>query len=127
MTNFFSTIIPKIIILLPIPLFFAYRMSIKINVRKKILISGALFMILGLTVPWIATFVSANGLAAGMTGDGPKCVTGAATFFYFGYLINLPGIPLFGLLFYILGKDDPITQLRQDENEETMNKKKNAT
>jgi hypothetical protein len=39
----------------------------------------------------------------------------------------LPGIPLFGLLFYILGKDDPITQLRQDENEETMNKKKNAT
>ncbi len=112
MTNFLSTILPLIIILLPIPLFFAYRLSIRTNVRKKIMISGALFMLLGLIVPWIATFVSANGLAAGMTGDGPKCVTGAATFFYFGYLINLPGIPLFGLLFYILGKDDKQLPIR---------------
>ncbi len=112
MTNFLSTILPLIIILLPIPLFFAYRLSIRPNVRKKIMISGALFMLLGLIVPWIATFVSANGLAAGMTGDGPKCVTGAATFFYFGYLINLPGIPLFGLLFYILGKDDKQLPIR---------------
>ena len=95
MTHFLSIILPSIIIMLPIVLFFAYRMYINTNVRKKILISGAIFMVLGLIVPWIAAFVSSYGLTAGLPGNGPKCVNGVMVFIFYGYLINVPGIPLF--------------------------------
>ena len=62
-------------------------------------------MLLGVILPWIAMFVSANRLAAGMPDDSPKCVSGAAAFWFLGYLINLIGIPLIGFIFYIFAKE----------------------
>ena len=100
-----SIIIPTILILIPIIGFIIYRFRIKWGVRPKIIISGMIAIVLGLILPWIATFVSAYGLAAGMPDDSPKCLTGAATFWFFGYVINLIGIPLIGLIFYILAKE----------------------
>ncbi len=100
-----SIIIPTILILSPILGFIIYRFRIKKRIRPKIIISGLIAIVLGLILPWIATFVSAHGLAAGIPNDTSKCVTGAATFLFFGYVINLVGIPLIGLIFYILSKE----------------------
>lgn len=100
-----SIIIPTLLILIPIVGFIIYRFRITKRIRPKFIISGLIAIILGLILPWIATFISAHGLATGMPDDAPKCVTGAATFWFFGYVINLIGIPLIGLIFYILAKE----------------------
>lgn len=100
-----SIIIPIILILLPIIGFIIYRLGMKSRIRRKIIISGLIALVLGLILPWVAMFVSAHGLAVGMPDNSPKCVTGATTFWFFGYIINLIGIPLFGLIFYILAKE----------------------
>lgn len=92
--------------LTPIIGFIIYRFRIKQRIRPKIIITGLIAIVLGLIFPWIATLVSANGLAAGM----PKCVTGATTFLFFGYVINLIGIPLIGLIFYILAVEPDSTK-----------------
>ncbi len=97
-----SIIIPTILMLTPIIGFIIYRFRIKQRIRPKIIISGLIAVVLGLIFPWIATFVSANGLAAGMPEETTKCVTGATTFLFLGYVINLIGIPLIGLIFYML-------------------------
>ena len=100
MITFLAFTLPTLIILLPIIMFSIYRLTIKTKIRRKIIVSSILFLLLGLIVPWIATFVSANGLASGIPDDQPKCVTGAAMFFFYGYLINLIGIPFFAVIFY---------------------------
>ena len=107
-----SIIIPTFIILIPIIGFIIYRFRIKSRIRRKILISGLIGIALGLILPWIATFVSANGLAAGMPDNTPKCVTGATIFLFFGYLINLIGIPLIGLLFYFLATEPALNKTK---------------
>jgi hypothetical protein len=105
MTTLHSLILPSFIDLLPIILFSIYRIFIKTKIRRKILISGIILFFIGLIVPWIATFVSAIGLASEMP-QGPKCVTGAAIFFFFGYIVNLIGIPFLGIIFYLTGKNE---------------------
>ena len=94
-----SLILPTIIILLPCILFVLLRLIIKTNILLKILIAGVLLFILGLFVPWIALGISVQGLMIGMPQGG--CVTGASVFYFFGYIINLLGIPILGLIFFI--------------------------
>ena len=56
--------------------------------------------LVGLIVPIVATFLSARGLAYKFEPDDPKCVTGAGVFIFFGYLINLIGIPVAGIALF---------------------------
>ena len=95
-------ILPTIIILLPCISYVIFRLIIKTKIILKILIAGVLFLLLGLLVPWIAMFISAKGLMMGMPHGG--CVTGAAIFYFFGSVVNLIGIPVLGLIFFILEK-----------------------
>lgn len=104
MTTFYSLILPFLIIVLPCTLFTIYRLNIKTNIRQKVLIVGIVLFLFGLIVPWIATDVSIKGLLMALKGSNSKCVTGAAVFLYFGYMINLIGIPFLGFIFYISGK-----------------------
>ncbi|MBD8489696.1 hypothetical protein IFO69_13145 [Echinicola sp. CAU 1574] len=103
MKTLLSIILPTIIILTPILVFFVYRFNIKENIRQKILISGALLFLFGLLVPRLATFVSLYRLGPG-TDENTRCAIGATVFFYFGYLINLAGIPILSTIFYFTGK-----------------------
>lgn len=121
-----STLLPAIIISLPIILYSAYSLSVKSKFKRKVLISGLVFLFIGLAVPWISTFVSANGLVkelhcvwtpaygAGtatdeliskMADDRTKYISGATVFLFYGYLINLIGIPFLGFIFYKTGKE----------------------
>ena len=54
---------------------------------------------LGLVVPILATYLSVKGLMYNFGPDDPKCVTGAGVFLVSGYLINLIGVPITGVLF----------------------------
>lgn len=56
--------------------------------------------LVGLIVPIVATFLSARGLAYNFGPNDPKCVTGAAVFIFFGYLINLIGVPIAGIVLF---------------------------
>jgi hypothetical protein len=56
--------------------------------------------LVGLIVPVVATFLSAPGLAYNFGPDDPKCVTGAAVFIFFGYLVNLIGVPIAGIVLF---------------------------
>jgi uncharacterized membrane protein (DUF441 family) len=57
-------------------------------------------LLIGLVVPIFATYLSARGLAYNFGPDDPKCVTGAAAFIFFGYLINLIGVPITGIVLF---------------------------
>ncbi|MBP1677387.1 MAG: hypothetical protein H6Q20_1946 [Bacteroidetes bacterium] len=102
MRLFLSLILPTIIILLPCILFVVFRLIIKTKILVNILIAGVLLFIVGFFVPWIALGISIKGLMMGMPEGG--CVTGATVFCFFGYAINLIGIPMLGLIFFILEK-----------------------
>jgi hypothetical protein len=113
-----SRLIPAIIILLPIVLFSIHGLSAQLKTRRQVLISGLIFLSIGLVVPWIASSVSAYGLyaelpdiwlpargsgnrlAEKMLDDRSEYVSKAMFFFYYGYLINLLGIPFLGVIFY---------------------------
>ncbi len=116
-----SIVLPAIVVLLPAVLYTIYCRSIESNRRRKILISGITFLIIGIVVPWIATIISAHGLYKELpaiwiparSGSDYSCeffekimigrkdyVSKAVYFFYAGYLINAAGIPLLGCFFY---------------------------
>jgi len=118
-----TIVLPTIIILLPIILFSFYGLSIKSKIGRKLLISGFVFFLIGLVVPWIATIVSAYGFELRLSdewiparGSGSanaeeilhersKLVIRKNIFLFYGYLINLIGIPFLGLIFYLEGKE----------------------
>lgn len=56
--------------------------------------------LLGLVVPILATYFSAQGLMYNFGPDEPKCVIGAGVFLFFGYLSNLVGLPIVGIAFF---------------------------
>lgn len=133
-----SIVLPAIIVLLPIFLF--YRMSIKIKIKRKVLISGLLFLLLGLAVPWIALYISAFGLDKELPeiwlparGSGQdelldkiwdersQYMSKALFFLYFGYLINLIGIPFLVLIFYLKGKKKETNFLSSEQNKHQKN------
>jgi len=93
-------IIPTLIILTPLTIL------ILIGRRKKRIDRfdfGAAIIgcfLVGLIVPVVATFLSARGLAYNFGPDDPKCFTGAAVFIFFGYLLNLIGVPLVGIALF---------------------------
>ena len=53
-----------------------------------------------LIVPVVATFLSTRVLAYNFRSDDPKCVTGAAVFIFFRYLIALIGVPIAGIVLF---------------------------
>ena len=100
MSTLLSMILPTIIILLPCVLYVIFRLIIKNRIIPKTIIAGILLFILGLVAPWIAMGVSIKGLRMAMPDGG--CYTGASIFYFFGYIVNLFGIPLLGLIFVVL-------------------------
>jgi len=102
MITFMSLIFPTIIILLPCVLYVIFRLVIKNGIILKTIIAGILLFILGLLVPWMAMEVSIKGLRMAMPNGG--CYTGASIFYFFGYIVNLFGIPLLGMIFVVLEK-----------------------
>jgi hypothetical protein len=120
-----SIILPAIIVLLPVVLLSIYRLSNKSKTKRQVVISGLLFLLLGLAVPWIATYISVVGLdkelpevwlpARGggqdelldkLLDERSKYVSKALFFLYYGYLINLIGIPCLELIFYFKRKKE---------------------
>ena len=96
----FGLFIPTILILAPLVLLLWVA-------RRKPGISRADFgvawlacFLAGLVAPIVATFLSARGLMYDFGQGAPKCVTGAAAFLIYGYLINLTGIPLAGIIYF---------------------------
>jgi hypothetical protein len=99
MTTFLGLILPLLILIIPIGLLiFVSRLKKIESAEFGMTILGC--FILGLIVPIVSTFVSANGLAYGHTGDEPICVTGASVFFMLGYMINLIGVPIAGIALF---------------------------
>ena len=47
---------------------------------------------LGCASSWLALLVCANGLAAGMPAEGPKCVIGAAIFLFVGLAFTVAAV-----------------------------------
>jgi len=99
-----SLVIPTLVIFAPLIIL------ILVGSRKgKIQRIGFWFIIagcflLGLIAPIVATFISARALMAGFEPGEPKCITGVAVFLFFGYAINLIGIPVAGLALSLLRK-----------------------
>lgn len=81
--------------------------------KLDITYTGVLLFCAGLIVPWIALAISVRGLLMGMPNGG--CVTGAGVFLFFGYVINLVGIPFLWLLFCLL-KINNIKELKKEQN-----------
>jgi uncharacterized BrkB/YihY/UPF0761 family membrane protein len=100
MTSLLAITIPSVIILVPIVilgLIGIWRRRLK-RIGFVLGILGC--FLLGLIAPVLATAISAHGLMYNFSPDEPKCVTGAATFLFFGYLMNLIGIPLLGIVLF---------------------------
>jgi hypothetical protein len=96
-----TLIFPLIIISLPLICFSNYKSKIKINKRKKILIGGLLTLLIGITTPLIATFVSVYGIGYDSPNSEPVCATGAGVFFFFGNILTFIGTPILGLIYYL--------------------------
>jgi hypothetical protein len=97
-------IIPTLVVLSPfiVLLLIAWK---KKNMRKPIFVIGLISsFLLGLIVPIIATFLSTKGLAYNFGPDDPRCLTGATVFVFFGYLINLVGLPISILALSLSGR-----------------------
>ncbi|MBT1705827.1 hypothetical protein [Chryseosolibacter indicus] len=93
-------IIPTITILTPLIILISIgRRKNKID-RVNFVVAILGCFLLGLVVPIVATFLSAQGLVYSFEADSPKCVTGAAVFIFFGYLVNLIGVPLAGIALF---------------------------
>ena len=99
MRTFLALILPFIILLIPIGLLTFVSIKWRMNRLAFGLIAFGCFA-LGLVVPIVSTFVSANGLSYGYTGTKPLCVTGAAFFFMLGHVINLIGIPIASIILF---------------------------
>ena len=57
--------------------------------------------LLGFVVPILATYLSLKGLMYNFGPDEPKCVIGAGVFLFFGYLINIIGLPITGTTLFL--------------------------
>lgn len=93
-------VIPTLIILAPLAflLWIGRRKSRVSRTDFGVAVLGC--FLAGLVVPIAATFLSASGLMYNMGPDAPKCVTGAAAFLFYGYLINLIGVPMAGIIYF---------------------------
>lgn len=80
-------------------MFVVIRPKIKTDIIRDIVVAGILLLLLGLLVSRIAMYISIKGILPEM--PNVKCDMGAVVFCFFGYLVNLVGIPVLGLIFYI--------------------------
>lgn len=93
-------VIPTLMILAPLALL------LRIGQRKSRVSRtdfGVAFLgcfLAGLVVPIAATFLSARGLMYNLDPEATKCVTGAAAFLFYGYPVNLIGVPLAGIIYF---------------------------
>lgn len=93
-------ILPLLLILLPVALLILVRLRCR-GIKKGefgLAIFGCL--ILGLIVPILATMIGSYGLLYGITSSRPTCITGVAAYFFFGYLINIVGVPVAGVVLF---------------------------
>jgi len=104
MNQFYTSTLPTLINFLPLAMFATFRIIIKKRIRQKVVISGIIFLILGILAPFISTIICANGMAANIPVGQPKCVTGAVFYFFWGILLNLFCIPILGLIFFLSKK-----------------------
>ncbi len=73
-----------------------------VGFRPRTIITGIIALILGTILPWITTFISANEHVSAMH-NSTENLTGAAFFLFFGFVLNLIGIPIIGLIFCVFG------------------------
>ena len=55
--------------------------------------------LVGLIVPVVATYLSVQGFMFNRDPEDPYCATGVVSFLFYGYLINLLGVPIAGIVF----------------------------
>jgi len=96
----FGLILPALLIFAPLAILILLgRRKNRIDRTEfGIVIMGC--FLAGLFVPIVATSLSAQGLASNFGPDDPRCVTGVATFIFFGYLVNLIGVPIAGIVLF---------------------------
>ena len=97
---FLGIVLPLLLIILPIIILLVIgRKRNKIG-RVKFGLAIICCSFLGFVVPILATYLSATGLMYNFGPDDPKCVTGAGVFLFFGYLINIIGLPITGIALF---------------------------
>ena len=97
-------IIPTLIILIPIAILIVIgRMKNKID-RTEFCFAVLGYFLLGLFVPIVATFLSVRGLVYNFGPDKDVCATGAGVFIFFGYQINLIGVPIVAITLFPSGR-----------------------
>ena len=93
-------ILPLLIIFLPIIILAVIGKGKKQVNRMEFSVVILVCSLLALVVPILATYFSVKGLMYNFGPDEPKCVTGAGIFLFFGYLLNIIGLPIIGIAFF---------------------------
>lgn len=93
-------ILPLLLIILPIIILLVIGRKRNNIGRVKFGLAIICCSLLGFVVPILATYLSATGLMYNFGPDDPKCVTGAGVFLFFGYLINIIGLPITGIALF---------------------------
>ncbi len=91
-------IIPTLTILAPLAiLIWIGRRKNRLN-RTDFGVAILSCFLVGLIVPVVATYLSVQGFMYNRGPYDPYCAAGVVSFLFFGYLINLLGVPMAGVV-----------------------------